>query len=85
VIDLFTLGAGLDLNVRSLYVHKSGMKILVGLNGGELRELASDIYIYICMFIYIYVHIGELRELASDIYIYMYIYIYICLYIYTYI
>lgn len=43
VIDLFTLDAGLDLNVRSLCIHKSGMKILVGLNGGELRELASDI------------------------------------------
>ena len=43
VIDLLTSGLGIDVGVRSLTVHTSGLKLLLGTSGGELRELVCDI------------------------------------------
>ena len=42
-IDLSNLGTAIDVGVRTLCVHTSGLKLLLGTSGGELRELVCDI------------------------------------------
>jgi hypothetical protein len=45
----------------------------------------DDIYIYTCIYMYIYIDRGWDTFNDDDVYIYIYIYVYICIYMYIYI